>query len=112
MARPRAYNGILVGGDYEFTKKTKLTISTRDLETNETLHIYGNNAKGWEIILKRSGSSNGHVIFPNVFDRTQYTVEECLDVIQRGMDIGRKGWGFNCACCGHTSDTNIREMIE
>lgn len=90
----------------------KLTMSTRDLEANETLHVYGNGAKGWEVILQREGSFGGHLMFPHMFDQNQYTHEQCLDMIQRGMDIGRKGWGFNCACCGHTTDTNIREMIE
>ena len=90
----------------------KLKLSTRDLETNETLHVYGCDESGWEVILRREGSSSGHLMFPHMFDSKQYTLDECLDMIQKNMDIGRKGWGFNCACCGHTSDTNIRDELQ
>jgi hypothetical protein len=89
----------------------KVKLYTRDLEANETLHVYGDDAKGWEVILQREGLTNGHLWWPSLFDLSKHTLDECLDFIQRGMDKGRKGWGFNCACCGHTTDTNIREMI-
>ena len=90
----------------------KLTLSTRDLEGNETLHVYGNHDDGWEVVLSRNSSANGHLMFPHMFSQKKHTLDECLDYIQRGMDRGRKGWGFNCSCCGHTSDTNIREVSE
>ena len=84
-------------------------MSTRDLEANETLHVYGNHDDGWEVRLNREGLFGSQLMFPHMFSQKKHTLDECLDMIQRGMDIGRKGWGFNCACCGHTSDTNIRE---
>jgi len=88
--------------------KIKLTTSTRNLESNERIHVYGNHDDGWAVTLTRNGSSNGHLIYPHMFDQKKYTLDECLDFIQRSMDKGRKGWGFDCSCCGHTSDTDIR----
>ena len=89
----------------------QLTLSTRSLEPNETAHVYGNDKEGWEVVMKVSGRANGHLLFPHMFIRKIYSLEECLDFIQRTMDAGRTGWGFKCACCGHTSDTNIREVL-
>jgi len=89
----------------------KLTMSTRSLTKYEKSHVYGNHTDGWEVVLTSMGASAGHLIFPHMFSNKTYTLEECLDFIQRTMDAGKTGWAFDCSCCGHTSDTNIREDI-
>ena len=89
----------------------KLTMSTRNIETNESIHVYGNHDEGWEVVLMRSGSANGHLLYPHMFGMKVATLSDCLDYIQHRMDAGRQGWGFNCSCCGHTSDKDIREEL-
>ena len=80
----------------------KLTVSTRPLEDNEAIHIYGNDNDGWAVCLTRTTMSGAHQIWPNIFSQTPRTLEECEAFIRERPSF-RSTIGHRCSCC-HTME--------
>ncbi|MBT4407280.1 MAG: hypothetical protein HOC79_05340 [Euryarchaeota archaeon] len=76
----------------------RLTVSTRPLEDNEAIHIYGSDEKGWSVCLTRDGLFGSHQIWPHIMSNTKHTIEECEDFIRDRHNYSST-IGYRCSCC-------------